>query len=336
MIRFHHGLEAISLQAGDLWASAPAGATYRDTPAEELQSIVRDIEAGMPWRDAVAHRYASGNPWLLQIVTSPARDLFFRLFPPSPGAAILDVGAGWGQLALPFARSGRSVTALEPTPERLAFIRAAASQEGIARQIHFIQADSFDVEFASRFDLVTCVGVLEWLPKFRAGEPRAVQADFLRRVRRLLNPGGSLVVGIENRLGLKYVLGAPDDHLGVPGIAVYDAGIASRKWLAYGGQILRSFTYTRFELEQLLTEAGFRHLRFFAALPDYKLPERILPLDPPSTLDEYYLQGNFASEHDGSNGHPLPFQDELRSHYLSLTQLGISHAFAPSYFITAS
>jgi 2-polyprenyl-3-methyl-5-hydroxy-6-metoxy-1,4-benzoquinol methylase len=336
MIRFRHGPDSVTLDAGNLWKSAPAGATYRDTSTGELCSIIHDVEAGTPWREAVAQRYAAGNPWLFQIVTSPTRDLFFRLNPPAPGAAVLDVGAGWGQLSLPLARGCGSVTALEPTPERLEFIHAAASQEGIAQKIHFIQADFFDVEFASHFDLVTCIGVLEWLPKFRTGEPRAVQVDFLQRVRGLLNPGGSLVVGIENRLGLKYLLGAPDDHIGVPGIALFDAGIASRKWLAYSGQILRSFTYTRFELEKMLAEAGFNQLRFFATLPDYKLPERIVALDPPGALDEFFLQGNFVPERDGSNGQPLQTQDELRSHYRSLAQLGISHAFAPSYFITAS
>ena len=335
MIRFHHGPEAIALEAGDLWTSAPRGPTYRDTSAAELQSIVRDVEGGTPWREAVARRYAGSHPWLHRIVTSPSRDLFFRQHPPSADAQILDVGAGWGQISLPLARRGL-VTALEPTPERLTFIRAAAVQEEVARRIHFVQADFFDVEFVTKFDLVTCIGVLEWVPKFRPGNPREIQIDFLRRVRSLLKPGGHLVIGIENRLGLKYLLGAPDDHIGVAGVAVYDAEIASRKWLAYNGQILRSFTFTHAELEQLLTEAGFRCRQFFAALPDYKLPERIVPLDPPGALDKFFLERNFVSEHDGSTGLPLSNQDELRSHYRSLAQLGISAAFAPSYFITTS
>jgi 2-polyprenyl-3-methyl-5-hydroxy-6-metoxy-1,4-benzoquinol methylase len=335
MIKFRHAETVVTLQAGDLWTSGAAGETYRDTSAEDLRALVREVGDGIPWREAVARRYAGSHPWLCRIVTAPSRDLFFRLFPPAAGTRILDVGAGWGQISLPLARSFE-VTALEPTPERLAFIRAAAIQEGVADRLHFVQADLFDVGFLTRFDLVACIGVLEWVPRFHAGDPRELQLDFLRRMRALLAPGGSLALGIENRLGLKYLLGAPDDHIGAPNVSVYDAGLAARKWREQSGQTLRSFTFTRFELAQLLTAAGFNDIRFFAALPDYKVPEQIIPLDQPEALDGFFLQGRFVEEHSGADGRLLGIQDELRSHYRSLAQLGISHAFVPSYFVTAA
>jgi SAM-dependent methyltransferase len=198
----------------------------------------------------------------------------------------------------------------------------------------FVQADFFEVEFAQRFDLVTSIGVLEWVPKFRAGDPREVQIEFLRHARNLLAPGGRFVLGIENRLGLKYLLGAPDDHIGPPNIAVYDATLASEKWLKQSGQPLRSFTFTRAELAGLLAAAGFRESSFFAALPDYKLPELILPLD--QHTNDHFATGEFIPEHDGCSGQLLACQAELRSHYRSLAQLGIAHNFVPSFFVTAS
>jgi 2-polyprenyl-3-methyl-5-hydroxy-6-metoxy-1,4-benzoquinol methylase len=331
MISFRHGEKTVNLPAGDLWAAGIVEETYRDTSAEELWAIVHEVEQGTPWREAVGRRYAQSNPWLHRVVTSPDRDLFFRLHPPQPGTRVLDIGAGWGQIALPLARACE-VTAIEPTPERLAFIRAAAAQEGVTRRLHFVQADFFDVEFDTRFDLVTCIGVLEWVPKFRAGDPREVQIDFLRRVRALLNPGGRLVVGIENRLGLKYLLGAPDDHLGVPNIAVCDAGLADRKWQARSGQALRVFTFTRIELAEMLAAAGLSDHIFFAALPDYKLPQRILSLG--SEVDSFFRQGGDVAEHDGSGGQPLSCQAELGSHYRSLADLGIASDFVPSFYVS--
>jgi len=144
------------------------------------------------------------------------------------------------------------------------------------------------------------------------------------------------VIGTENRLGLKYLLGANDDHLARPGIAVFDQALAGEKYQKLTGEPLRVFTYTLAEYQVLLAKAGFSRVRFFAALPDYKIPRHILPLDPPEAMDAFFLAGNFAPEHDGSNGSPLPNQEELRSHYLSLAKLGISRAFAPSFFIAAS
>ena len=335
MLSFTHRGEPHSLSPGEAWTPPANTETYRDAPAGELWDIIRAIRTGQPWREVVAARYARTNPWLHAIVTSPKRDLFFRQHPPKSGARILDIGSGWGQIALPLAHQGTTtVVALEPTPERLAFIQAAAQQEASASHMYFLQADFFETYFVQPFDLISCIGVLEWVPKFRAGSPRDVQIEFLRRARSLLAPGGQLVIGIENRLGLKYLLGAPDDHIGPPNIAVYDPALASEKWLKQSGQPLRSFTFTRAELAELLTAAGFRTTTFFAALPDYKLPELILPIA--SNVNEHFTTGKFIPEHDGCNGQPLPNQAELHSHYRSLAQLGIAENFVPSFYVSAA
>ncbi|MFT3780869.1 MAG: methyltransferase domain-containing protein [Nibricoccus sp.] len=334
-LTFQHRGQTITLHPGEAWTPAQAGDTYRDTSANELWEIVRAVRAGQPWREVVAARYEKSNPWLHQIVTSPKRDLFFRQHPPKAGAQALDIGSGWGQIALPLARDAKcNVVALEPTPERLAFIQAVAEQEGISKQMNFLQTDFFDIELQSRFDLVTCIGVLEWVAKFRTGDPRAIQLDFLRRAKKLLAPHGQLVIGIENRLGLKYLLGAADDHIGAANVAVYEAPFASAKWLQQTGQSLRSFTFTRAELESLFRDAGFHQLTFFSALPDYKLPEKILPLG--SETNTFLANGPFIPEHDGTNGRPLAIQAELQSHYRSLAALGIASDFAPSFFVQAS
>jgi 2-polyprenyl-3-methyl-5-hydroxy-6-metoxy-1,4-benzoquinol methylase len=336
MITFRHGGKTVSVECGGLWTAQPGEDSYRDTPAGELWDIVREVRSGTAWRSVVARHYEKTNPWLHQVVTSPARDLFFRQHPPKSGAKILDIGSGWGQIALPLARDKTNeVTALEPTPERLAFIQAAATQEQLADRMHFVQADFFDVEFEPQsFDLICSIGVLEWVAKFRPGEPGKVQAEFLNRIRALLKPGGQLVIGIENRLGLKYLLGAPDDHLGMPNIAVYDAALAAQKWQAQSGQSLRSFTFTRSELADLLTVAGFRTTTFFAALPDYKLPQIILPLGP--EINDHFDRGEFVPEHDGHSGQPLAFQAELQSHYRSLARLKIAQEFVPSFYVSAT
>jgi hypothetical protein len=128
-------------------------------------------------------------------------------------------------------------------------------------------------------------------------------------------------------------MGAPDDHIGQPGIAVYDAELAARKWNAASGQALRSLTHTRAEYAQLLADAGFATPTFFAAFPDYKLPEAIVPAGEATNR---FLAERVLPEHDGIRGAPLPFQEELASHYRSLAQLGIASDFAPSFFIEAT
>lgn len=334
-LSFQHSGEVITLPPGGRWAAPRADTCYRDTAAGELQDIITAIDEGRPWREVVSERYARTKPWLHAIVTSPARDLFFRLHPPPSGARILDLGAGWGQIALPLARRGDlTVTALEPTPERLAFIRAAARQEQAEGCMHFLETDFQAVEFESQFDYACCIGVLEWVPKFCPGEPRAVQLDFLRRVRRALRPGGTLVVGIENRFGLKYLLGTRDDHTGVPNVSVLDAALATVRYRESTGQELRVFTYTLTEYTDLFREAGFAICKAHGAFPDYKLPELILPCEPADGFNRSLLAATLPPEHDGVDGQELPETAACHSHYRSLARLKIAQHFCPSFFFT--
>lgn len=335
MITIHHAASSTTLGYGDYWApTAPCSSDYyRDTPAHIQQSLVARIQKGTPWRQAAAELYQSTSPWLYRIITDPCRDLFFREHPAPDSSTILDIGAGWGQMSLPLARRN-NVIALEPTPERLSFIRAAAGQEGLDQRMVFLQSSFMDIEFDPVFDLVCCIGVLEWVPKFCHGNARDLQRDFLARIRSVMKPQGKLVIGIENRLGLKYLLGSSDDHIGSPNIAVLDAALANRRFLAATGTELRSYTYSLAEYLTLLEEAGFGRVTTYAAFPDYKVPSLIIKAD--ESLEEELTQGTLLpAEHDGCNGSLLPpsFQEALQSHYRSLAMNKVCRFFVPSFFL---
>jgi len=60
-------------------------------------------------------------------------DLDFWLpFVAEHGGPVLEVGAGTGRIALPLARAGHAVTALDPSPAMLAIARGRAAAEGLA------------------------------------------------------------------------------------------------------------------------------------------------------------------------------------------------------------
>jgi len=182
--------------------------------------------------------------------------------------------------------------------------------------------------------------VLEWAGAFQDEiDPRERQRAFLRKTRGELSPDGCLVLGIENRLGLKYLLGCPDDHLGVPDIACHEAAEAIARWRQSTGRTLQCFTYSRTELGALLRDAGYRRVEFFAAFPDYKLPERIIPLgagDP--ELLRYLRQERPPPEHNGYNGEALAdaFQRRLADRYRELADAGTAGEHVPSFFVRAS
>ena len=335
-IKFKYKASNTIMKPND-WFSLENKNSYRDVPASETVSIIKEIESGEQWREVVARHFENSHRWLFDVITYKNRDLYFRLFCQPQGAVVLDIGSGWGQIALPLARNNQ-VCIIEPTPERSEFIRAVARQEGLAQNMFFVNADYMHISFETRFDLITCIGVLEWIGAF-SDEPdaQAVQRNFLKKIRSELRDGGQCVIGIENRLGLKYLLGAPDDHLGVSDIALFDAQLAKQKWFEIKKEPLRIFTYTMAEYREMLQTAGFQEIRFFAAFPDYKLPQQIIAADEAEPLSDFFLRGGFVRDHDGSNGQLLSedFQECLGSHYRSLADLGIVNLFSPSYFITA-
>src|SRR5690606_27091215 len=107
----------------------------------------------------------------------------------------------------------------------------------------------------------------------------------LRRAVSHLRPGGALVVAIENQIGLKYLLGAREDHLGRPwvGIEGYTGPPGVRTW-------------SRRVLTAMLAAAGLDDQRWLAPFPDYKLPTVVLDDrlyeqdDAADLLDQLVLQ----------------------------------------------
>ncbi len=77
-----------------------------------------------------------------------------------PGLRVLDIGCGWGGLALTLARDyGAVVTGITLSTEQLAEARARASSEGLAGQVRFELLDYRRLD--QRFDRIVSVGMFE-------------------------------------------------------------------------------------------------------------------------------------------------------------------------------
>jgi ubiquinone/menaquinone biosynthesis C-methylase UbiE len=79
-----------------------------------------------------------------------------------PGDAVLDLGAGPGLLAVPFAKAGMRVTAVDPEPGMLAELNEAAAGEEVAIDIR--RGSSFDMPAGiGPFRLVTIGRAFHWM-----------------------------------------------------------------------------------------------------------------------------------------------------------------------------
>jgi SAM-dependent methyltransferase len=118
---------------------------------------------------------------------------------------VLDVGAGTGRVALPLARAGHDVTALDREPELLEALRARAGEVPVATVV----ADAVDFALDRGFGLVIVpMQTVQLLPE---------RAGFLAAARRALLPGGLLALAIAAELE---DFGEIDGELPPPDVAV--------------------------------------------------------------------------------------------------------------------
>lgn len=81
-----------------------------------------------------------------------------------PGDAVLDLGCGTGMLAIPFARLGMVVTAMDPEPDMLAATEIAARQAGVPVTLR--QASSYDLtRDTGPFRLVAIGRAFHWMDR---------------------------------------------------------------------------------------------------------------------------------------------------------------------------
>ncbi|MGH9681194.1 MAG: class I SAM-dependent methyltransferase, partial [Candidatus Acidiferrales bacterium] len=77
-----------------------------------------------------------------------------------PGEKVVEVGSGWGALALYMARHyGVTVRAFNISKEQLLFARELARAEGLAHQVEFIEDDYRNI--SGHYDALISVGMLE-------------------------------------------------------------------------------------------------------------------------------------------------------------------------------
>jgi cyclopropane-fatty-acyl-phospholipid synthase len=159
-------------------------------------------------------------------------DLICRKLMLGPDQRLLDVGCGWGSLALHAARHyGAEVLGITLSEPQADFARERATELGLERQVRFEVADYRELA-AGRFDKVASVGMFEHVGQ-------AQLTDYFDRLRRLLAPGGLLLNHGIGRLSphrpetdqfiARYVF--PDGELlplGEVIVAIQDAGLEPR------------------------------------------------------------------------------------------------------------
>jgi SAM-dependent methyltransferase len=254
--------------------------------------------------------------WPSRYHLSPKRSQLLRPFEFAQSSRVLEIGCGCGAITRYLGEVFGDVVAVEGSLNRA---RLARQRTRDLEHVSIVCAPFQELRFNERFDLVFCIGVLEYAGAFlQAQDPFDTALAFVADV---LAPGGAVVLAIENQFGLKYLTSSAEDHTGV----MFDG------WEGYpeGPNRVRTFGYG--ELHDLLKKR-FSNVRFYYPYPDYKLPSCVLaePFFDAAKVGELIAGCRAEAEH----GKASMFDEGLA--LLELDRNDALPFFANSFLVIAS
>ena len=138
--------------------------------------------------------FPTGGETLEEAQAAKKRHIAAKLLLDRPGLEVLDIGCGWGGLALSLAREhGARVTGITLSTEQLGEARARAAAEGLGERVRFELMDYRAME--RRFDRIVSVGMFE-----HVGVPQ--YGAFFEVMRRCLAPDGVALLHAIGRQGV--------------------------------------------------------------------------------------------------------------------------------------
>lgn len=285
---------------------------YRDGAEERLWEIVKaatDISSDSTEMLEVA------EGWAESYHTHPARANIVRVLNIPVDATVLEIGSGCGPITRYLGETGAQVDSVEPVLPRA---RVGRERTRDLPNVQVFCGNLEDVPPDPAYDLVVVVGVLEYVGN--GGRDLEPYLQFLRECRSRLRPGGSLVLAIENKLGVKYLTGTAEDHSGRMNDSIedYPRGTPAR-------------TFSATALVDLVGSAGFSP-RLFGVFPDYKHTRVVLDIEG---LDRTCPELNenlpvFPSRYAGTRSVRLASEERLWKEFV---RDGVASHFANSLLV---
>ncbi len=268
-------VNAFERQANGVYAQLGVVTDFNYSDGEDTEQALAKILRNARDRSSQSSELeAQITDWPTEYHLSSTRANLLRPLDLSGCSRVLELGCGCGSISRYLAeQSHLTVDAVEGSPVRAAL---AAERCKDLPNIRILTANFNQLRIpAQSYDLILFVGVLEYAGRF-ADDKSDQQAvlDLLKLAKQALRPSGVVLIAIENRTGLKYAMGAKEDHYAVPFVGLDDypdaAGIR---------------TYDHAQWHALRKQSPFLALKTLLPFPDYKIPHLLIDGDAMTAED---------------------------------------------------
>ena len=247
-------------------------------------------------------------PFAVAYHFSPERENILNWYPFKKTDVCLEIGAGCGAITGMLCEKCASVVSVDISKRR-SKINYARHKD--IDNLTIYAGNIQKMEFTEKFDAVVLNGVFEYALSFIHTDTPYI--TLLGLAKSFLKPSGRLFIAIENRIGLKYLNGAAEDHTDNYFLGMNDYA---------GNDSVR--TFTKEEITELANAVGFTAQRFYYPYPDYKFPSEIFT---DSTVNH-----GFGTPYMNLNSRSFGLYSEQRMS-ASLCKEGIMGHFANSFLV---
>jgi len=258
----------------------------------EIAEKVTELAEQKNWQEAIDTYSNMIGKYTLGYITNEARADWHIILPLNPEATVLDIGSGWGNIAISLSRWCKQAYCGDVNMINLRLLRTRLRDRKINNVSLFQYEPNAFLRLPfkdSSIDVVLLNGVLEWMGAAEIdATPRDVQLKALKEIKRVLKPGGALYIGIENRCSLAALRGQKI-HGELPFIGLLPRVIANAITKTVTGRPHRTYIYTISGYRKLLRQAGLNKIDFYLPYPSYHDPDFLVPLKKP-WLKRFWLK----------------------------------------------
>ena len=239
---------------------------YSDGSERYLLELYKSgFNSDMDWRK-------HAKTWALEYHLTPDRRNLFLGFDFDYNKTVLEVGCGCGAITEYLVQNFSNVVSVEGS---IARANVAKTRNYLSKNLEVISAPYQDIQFATKFDYIFCVGVFEYSGYYVNSENP--YDEIICQFSDLLAENGVLIIAIENKFGSKYFCGVTEDHVGLENVGI--------EGYHYNSGDIKTFSMNE---HSIFLEKRFAWHDFFFPFPDYKLPKLI--------CSRNFLDNNHSSE----------------------------------------